>query len=73
MAVAPAEAACAIRVSLGWASTDADVDRFLSAWTRLFAEARRVRPPARAGGAAKSDRREPELARPESHLKSAVS
>jgi cysteine desulfurase len=36
MGVAPAETGCAIRVSLGWASTDADVDRFLAAWTRLY-------------------------------------
>lgn len=29
------EAGSAIRVSLGWASTEADVDRFLDAWGRL--------------------------------------
>ena len=39
MGVAPAEAASAIRVSLGWASTEADVDRFVAAWTRLYTEA----------------------------------
>ncbi len=41
MGVEPAEAACAIRVSLGWASTDADVDRLVAAWTRLYVRARR--------------------------------
>ena len=28
-------ARCAIRVSLGWASTEADVERFLAAWLPL--------------------------------------
>ncbi len=42
MGVEPAEAASAIRVSLGWASTDADVDRFVAAWTRLYAKAGRA-------------------------------
>jgi cysteine desulfurase len=44
MGVEPADAASAIRVSLGWASTDADVDRFVAAWTELYA---RTRHPAR--------------------------
>ena len=40
MGVEPAEAASAIRVSLGWASTDADVDRFVAAWTGLYCQGR---------------------------------
>jgi cysteine desulfurase len=46
MGIEPAEAASAIRVSLGWASRDADVDRFVAAWTRLYARTRpsEVRP-----------------------------
>ena len=48
MGVEPAEAASASRVSLGWASTDSDVDRFLAAWTRLYVRSRRAEaPPAR--------------------------
>jgi cysteine desulfurase len=35
MGIEPAAASQAIRVSLGWASTDADVDRFVVAWTRV--------------------------------------
>jgi cysteine desulfurase len=42
MGIEPAEAASAIRVSLGWASTDADIDRLVAAWTRLFTKAGRV-------------------------------
>jgi cysteine desulfurase len=34
------EAQTAIRISLGWASTDADVDRLVAAWARLYARAR---------------------------------
>jgi cysteine desulfurase len=30
----------AIRVSLGWATTEADVDRFVAAWERLFERTR---------------------------------
>ena len=41
MGVDPAEAATAIRVSLGWASTARDVERFVAAWTRLHARTRR--------------------------------
>jgi cysteine desulfurase len=44
MGVDPAEAATAIRVSLGWASTNEDVDRFALVWSRLYA---RTRPEAR--------------------------
>jgi cysteine desulfurase len=40
MGVAPADAACAIRVSLGWASTRDDTGRFVEAWARLFARSR---------------------------------
>ncbi len=35
MGVSPAEAKNAIRVSLGWATTEADVDRFIDAWRPL--------------------------------------
>jgi len=45
MGVPPAEAASAIRVSLGWASSAADVDRLVDAWTRLY---ERTREPVRA-------------------------
>jgi cysteine desulfurase len=41
MGVDPDEAASAIRVSLGWASTDADIDRFVAAWTELYSRTRR--------------------------------
>ena len=37
MGVPDEEARTAIRVSLGWASTGDDVDRFLAAWRRLYA------------------------------------
>ena len=36
MGVAEADARCAIRVSLGWATTEADLDRFLEAWTKII-------------------------------------
>jgi cysteine desulfurase len=42
MGVDPAETASAIRVSLGWASTVDDVDRFVDAWGRLYARTRRA-------------------------------
>lgn len=42
-------AASAIRISLGWASSEADVDAFLAAWEATY---------ARAGGAAKMNREE---------------
>jgi cysteine desulfurase len=45
MGVEAAEAQTAIRVSLGWASTAADVDRFVAAWGRLY-ERTRTRPAA---------------------------
>jgi cysteine desulfurase len=40
MGIAPADVACAIRVSLGWASTEEDIGRFVDAWTRLFTRSR---------------------------------
>ena len=40
MAVDPAVAARAVRVSLGWASTTADVDRLIEAWTALYERSR---------------------------------
>jgi cysteine desulfurase len=40
MGVPAAEAAGAIRVSLGWASTAADVQRFAQVWSRLYARTR---------------------------------
>jgi cysteine desulfurase len=36
MGVAPELAGSAIRVSLGWTSTESDVDRFIAAWRRLL-------------------------------------
>ncbi len=39
MGVDPAAAGCAIRVSLGWASTAADIDRLVEAWGALYARA----------------------------------
>lgn len=41
MGVAEAEAATAIRVSLGWQSEAANIDRFLQAWSELYARAGR--------------------------------
>jgi len=42
MGVDPAEAASAVRVSFGWASTVEDVERFVEVWGRLYARTRRV-------------------------------
>jgi cysteine desulfurase len=42
MGIDPDEAASAIRVSLGWASTPQDVDRFVDAWGRLYVRTRRT-------------------------------
>jgi cysteine desulfurase len=36
MGVPDALARCAIRVSLGWTTTQADVDRFVAAWEALY-------------------------------------
>jgi cysteine desulfurase len=41
MGIDPDEAASAIRVSLGWASTADDVDRLVDAWSRLYVRTRR--------------------------------
>ena len=49
MGVAPDAAASAIRISLGWASSGADVDRLVAAWAELHA---RTRGGAAAGGRA---------------------
>jgi len=40
MGLDPAQAGSAIRVSLGWASTEDDVERFVAAWSRLYARTR---------------------------------
>lgn len=40
MGVDPAAAACAIRISLGWASTAADTEHLVDAWGRLYARTR---------------------------------
>ena len=45
MGVKPELAACAIRASLGWNSTEYDVDRFIDVWHRLI-ERHRDRPAA---------------------------
>jgi cysteine desulfurase len=47
MGIDPEEAASAIRVSLGWASTPDDVDRFVDAWSRLYVRTRRPATAAR--------------------------
>jgi cysteine desulfurase len=40
MGLAPQDAQTAIRISLGWASTDGEVDRLIAAWARLYARSR---------------------------------
>jgi cysteine desulfurase len=47
MGIEPEEAASAIRVSLGWASTAEDVERFVAAWSSLYARTRRPATAAR--------------------------
>ena len=42
MGLAPESARCAIRLSLGWSSTPADVARFLQAWAALIKRRRPV-------------------------------
>jgi cysteine desulfurase len=42
MGVADDLAETAIRVSLGWTSTEADVERFIAAWSDLYARTRSV-------------------------------
>jgi cysteine desulfurase len=39
MGLPPAIAGCTIRVSLGWSTTEADIDHFLNAWTALASRA----------------------------------
>ena len=51
MGVDPDEAASAIRVSLGWASTMDDVERFVVAWAQLYARTRSQPAGATAGRA----------------------
>lgn len=41
----PELARCAIRVSLGWSTTEADIERFLAAWETLYRRTRRRQPP----------------------------
>jgi cysteine desulfurase len=41
MGVPPAAAASAIRISLGWGSSEEDVDRLLAAWAELYARTSR--------------------------------
>ncbi len=46
MGIAPEQAGEAIRVSLGWASTQANIDRFVDVWRALYARAQSRRPAA---------------------------
>src|SRR5437764_13119253 len=48
MGVAPEIAASTIRVSLGWSSSDDEIDHFLSAWTALYQRCRGLAEGARA-------------------------
>jgi cysteine desulfurase len=48
MGVAPEIANATIRVSLGWSTTEADIDHFIDAWTALYRRARRRAEAARA-------------------------
>jgi cysteine desulfurase len=48
MRVAPEIAASTIRVSLGWSSTEAEIDHFLRAWTALYGRCRGLAEGARA-------------------------
>jgi cysteine desulfurase len=48
MGVEPELAASTIRVSLGWSSSEADIDHFLEAWTALYRRCRGLMPEARA-------------------------
>jgi cysteine desulfurase len=41
MRLPPAIAGATIRISLGWATTEADIDHFLDAWTALARRATR--------------------------------
>jgi cysteine desulfurase len=46
MGAGPEIAGCTIRISLGWSTTEAEIDHFLTAWTAMY---RRV-----SGGAARA-------------------
>ena len=48
MGVAPDLAVTAVRVSLGWGSTPADVDRFVEAWRELYSRAGKPGPADKA-------------------------
>ena len=48
MGVAPEIAASTIRVSLGWSSSEAEIDHFLRAWTALYRRCRRLAEGGRA-------------------------
>jgi cysteine desulfurase len=48
MRVAPEIAASTIRVSLGWSSSEAEIDHFLRAWTALYRRCRGLAEEARA-------------------------
>lgn len=48
MGADPIESGCAIRVSLGWATRDSDIDRFLVVWKDLHARSRARREPRTA-------------------------
>jgi cysteine desulfurase len=39
MGAAREDAECAIRISLGWTTTEADIDRLVAAWGALYARA----------------------------------
>ena len=36
MGLPPEIAGCTIRVSLGWSTTEAEIDHFLTAWTAMY-------------------------------------
>jgi cysteine desulfurase len=40
MGVPAHEADCAIRISLGWSTTEADIDQLVEAWGALYARTR---------------------------------
>jgi cysteine desulfurase len=40
MGVAPALAECAIRISLGWSTSAAEIDQLVDAWGALYARTR---------------------------------
>lgn len=48
MAVDRLVASCAVRISLGWATTEADIERLIEAWTALYHRAGRNDLPARS-------------------------